>query len=101
MDRFCDEAKGQGVTRACWAAQSSSWDIESRGRAHERRVDRVVIDGPPVLPPSIDEAYEEGIPVCAPLEMQDRYRFHSTPAPASKSFRRQRPPRRRSEQALE
>ena len=68
MDRFCDEAKGQGVTRACWAAPSSSWDIESRGRAHERRVDRVVIDGPPVLPPSIDEVYEEGIPVCAPLE---------------------------------
>jgi hypothetical protein len=30
-----------------------------------------------VLPPSIDEVYEEGIPVCALLEMPDRYRFHS------------------------
>jgi len=56
---------------------TSSWDIESRGCAHERRIDRVVIDGPPVLPPSIDEVYEEGIPVCTPLEMPDRYRFHS------------------------
>ena len=47
--------------------------------------------GHPVLPPSIDEVYEEGIPVCALLEMLDRYCFHSTPAPASKAFKRQRP----------
>jgi hypothetical protein len=59
-------------------------DIESRGCAHERRIDRVVIDGPPVLPPSIDEVYEEGIPVCAPLEMPDRYRFHSLRRPRLK-----------------
>src|SRR5207247_10532212 len=63
---------------------SSSWDIESRGCAHERRIDRVAIDGPPVLPPSIDEVYEEGIPVCAPLEMPDRYRFHSLRRPRLK-----------------
>jgi hypothetical protein len=68
----------------CWAARSSSWDIESRGCAHERRIDRVVIVGPPVLPPSIDEVYEEGIPVCAPLEMSDRYRFHSLRRPRLK-----------------
>jgi hypothetical protein len=43
-----------------------------------------VIDGPPVLPPSIDEVYEEGIPVCAPLEMPDRYRFHSLRRPRLK-----------------
>lgn len=29
-----------------------------------------------MLPASIDEVYEEGIPVCATLEMSDRYRFH-------------------------
>lgn len=34
-----------------------------------------MIDGP--LPPSIDEVYEEGIAVCALLEIPDRYRFHS------------------------
>jgi len=84
VDRFCDEAKGHGVISACWATRSSSWDIESRGCAHERRIDRVVIDGPPVLPPSIDEVYEEGIPVCAPLEMPDRYRFHSLRRPRLK-----------------
>jgi len=37
-----------------------------------------------VLPPSIDEVYEEGIPVCAPLEMSDRYRFHSLRRPRLK-----------------
>jgi hypothetical protein len=31
----------------------------------------------PVLPPRIDEVYEEGISVCAPLKISDRYRFHS------------------------
>jgi hypothetical protein len=54
------------------------------GRVHERRIDRVAIDVPPVLPPSIDEVYEEGIRVCAPLEMSDRYHFHSLQRPRLK-----------------
>jgi len=33
---------------------------------------------------SIDEVYEEGIPVGAPLEMSDRYRFHSLRRPRLK-----------------
>ena len=32
----------------------------------------------------IDEVYEEGIQVCAPLEMSDRYRFHSLQRPRPK-----------------
>lgn len=37
-----------------------------------------------MLPPSIDEVYEEGIPVCATLEMSDRYRFHYPQQPCLK-----------------
>lgn len=43
-----------------------------------------MIDGPPVLSPSIDEVHEERIPVCATLEMSDRYRFHYLQRPGSK-----------------
>src|ERR1700751_5787453 len=68
--------KGMG-SPACWAARSSSLDIESRACAPERGIDRVVIEWLPVLPPSVDVMYSEGIRVCAPLEMADRYRFHS------------------------
>jgi len=32
--------------------------------------------------------YDDGIRACAPLEMSDRYRFHSSGARASKAFRR-------------
>jgi hypothetical protein len=40
-----------------------------------------------------DGVHEEGIPVCALLKMPDRYRFHSTPEPASIKRQRRRPPR--------
>ena len=43
-----------------------------------------MIDWAPVRPPSIDNVYAESIRVCAPLEMSDRYRFHSFGRPRLK-----------------
>jgi hypothetical protein len=75
-------------------------DLEEK--PEQTPIGRPIGVGPPVLPPSYpDEVHGESIPVCALLEMPNRYRFHSTPGPASITLSDANDPRAGSEQALE